>query len=334
MPLFDAKDLTFPWRFPLSLPDRMTITPGRHKFQVKIHGNPGTYTSHWQWTVGSSLEIGSIGGTLSRILPAESVVPNELSPFSKPATNRGGNCCWFRERFASFSIGDVTGVIHELLELGHRDDVAGNNKRVVNRTRSSWREWCGQIGQGLFRCHILRRPGHNAALRQTRIIDRASQPEVCDANAGDTVFQKNIGGLDVSMHNALCMSRRESLCNLQGYSHGFANVHRTVAVDSRFQGFTVYILHDQKRRRFFDGMNRDNMLMGNRCRRSTFANEALSSLAVTCQMRCQQLNRHDASQRTIKRLEHNSHPAASGDAQDIIVPEPTNRARFNRRFNK
>ncbi len=45
MPLFDAKDWTFPWRFPLSLPDRMTITPGRHKFQVKIHGNPGTHTS-------------------------------------------------------------------------------------------------------------------------------------------------------------------------------------------------------------------------------------------------------------------------------------------------
>ncbi len=45
IPLFDAKDWTFPRRFSVSVPEQMTITPGRHKFQVKIHGEPGAYTS-------------------------------------------------------------------------------------------------------------------------------------------------------------------------------------------------------------------------------------------------------------------------------------------------
>ena len=46
-----ASDWTFPWRncfFPfrigLPLRDEVKVTPGRHKLQVTVHGNPGTYT--------------------------------------------------------------------------------------------------------------------------------------------------------------------------------------------------------------------------------------------------------------------------------------------------
>ena len=40
------------------------------------------------------------------------------------------------------------------------------------------------------------------------------------------------------------------------------------------------------------------------------------------------LGTRNASQRTIKRFEHNSHPAASCHSQSIVVPQPTDGARF------
>ena len=190
------------------------------------------------------------------------------------------------------------------------------------------------VAVGLFRSHVLRRPGDDSALSETRIVHRASQPEVRNANSRDAVLQQDVRRFDVSMYDALRVSRRQSLSNLLRNSHGFANFQRTVAVNASFQRLALHILHDDKRRRFFNGVNRDNVFVANARRRSPFSNKPLPSLTVPCQMRSKQLDRNDSPQRPVKRFQHDAHAASASDSQNVVVLEPTDRAGFGRRIDE
>ena len=105
------------------------------------------------------------------------------------------------------------GVVTQSLEDAHRcrcskRRMTGQHRVQDTAETEQIRTFINGVSIGLLRCHVLRCFGHNSALRQAGIIDGSSQSEVGDANSGDSVFQENVGRLNIAMHNSLRMSGR------------------------------------------------------------------------------------------------------------------------------
>ena len=98
------------------------------------------------------------------------------------------------------------------------------------------------------------------------------------------------------MHDALRVSGREPLRDLLRNPHRLAHIERPVPMNPSFQRFALHIVHHQKRRILFDGVNGDDVLMTNSRRRAAFAHKTLSSLTIPRQMRSQQFDGDDSSQ--------------------------------------
>jgi hypothetical protein len=58
---------------------------------------------------------------------------------------------------------------------------------------------------GLFWSHVLRRAGHDPALRHDGIVHGPRQPEVGDLDPLHPVLQQDVGWLDVAMDQTLGM---------------------------------------------------------------------------------------------------------------------------------
>ena len=74
------------------------------------------------------------------------------------------------------------------------------------------------LAAGLFWRHVLRSPGNDATLGQAGVVDSAGEAEVGQLHPFHAVLQEDIRGFDVAMHQALRVSRRQSLRGLNADS--------------------------------------------------------------------------------------------------------------------
>ena len=71
-----------------------------------------------------------------------------------------------------------------------------------------------RLAAGLLGRHVLRRAGHDAALRQAGVVDGAGQTEIGELDPLDAVLQQDVRRLDVAMHQALGVGRGQALRGL------------------------------------------------------------------------------------------------------------------------
>ena len=75
-------------------------------------------------------------------------------------------------------------------------------------------------------------------------------------------------------------------------------------------------------------MNRDDVIMSDRRRRLSFACESLPGERIRRVFTRRDLDRHDAVERWIARLQHDSQAAAADDRQHLVATEFTENALF------
>ena len=66
-----------------------------------------------------------------------------------------------------------------------------------------------RLAAGLLGGHVLRRAGHDAALRQAGVVGGAGQAEVGELDPLDAVLQQDVGRLDVAVDQPLRVRRRQ-----------------------------------------------------------------------------------------------------------------------------
>jgi hypothetical protein len=97
-----------------------------------------------------------------------------------------------------------------------------------------------------------------------------------------------------------------------------------VLVELVLQRNAFDVLHHEKRRRvfFFDGVDRNDMVILDRRRRLCFADEACPRRGIGRQLRRQHLNCTDSSEVLIEYFEDSAKAAFADDLQHFVVLEP------------
>ena len=170
-------------------------------------------------------------------------------------------------------------------------------------------------------------------MSQARIVRRASQSKVGDAEPLDAVFQQDVRRLDVAMHQPLSMCRREASGDLHSDSQDLGKGERAALVAPLLQRLTADVRHDEIRHpiRFGDTVNGDDVVMHDRRRRFRLASKPPPRRTARRQMRSQHFDRHEPIQRRTKPLEHHAHPTATDHTGDFIRPQPPELMRIIRR---
>lgn len=158
-------------------------------------------------------------------------------------------------------------------------------------------------------------------LRVMLASSTAGEAEVGDGDSIDTILQKNIGGLDVSMHQPLIMCGGQPCGNLLSNSNDFIGRQRAQSIQSPLQRFASQIGHHEKRQGAVvrDSVNHNHVRMKHRRCRSCFSRKAATSSSAAGQTRGQNFDRHGSIQRTIESLQDNSHSAGTHNARHFIT---------------
>ncbi len=185
----------------------------------------------------------------------------------------------------------------------------------------------GQLAARLLGRHVLRGPGHHAALRLAAVVDGAGQAEVGDLDPLDAVLQQDVRRLDVAMDQALCVRRGQPQGRLHADAQDFLGAQRAVAVDPILERPAVDAGHHQVRETVLrigvDGVDGDDVVVDDRGGGLRLAGEPPASGAAGGQLRGEDLDGHDPVQRRVERLEDDPHAPFTQHADDLIRPEPS-----------
>ena len=137
-----------------------------------------------------------------------------------------------------------------------------------------------RFAANLFGRHVVRRAGMKAAASQTGVVVGSGQTKIGQQRSIDAFIQQDIRWLYVAMDQSLSMRGSESFGGLHADAENFANVERSVAIDSLLQRSASNVLHHQKRRLLriiacFDVVNRHDVIIDDCCCRASFASKPI-----------------------------------------------------------
>ena len=100
---------------------------------------------------------------------------------------------------------------------------------------------------------------------------------------------------------------------------------RPAAVETLLEGRAGHVLHDEVRQAvgFLDGVDGDDVVVGDRGRGPGFAGETLPRGRVGRQPGRHDLDRDHAVQLPVEGTQHDAHAATADDLEDLIMPQPT-----------
>jgi hypothetical protein len=158
---------------------------------------------------------------------------------------------------------------------------------------------------------------------KTGVVRRAGEAEVGDLDALDAVLQQDVARLDVAVDQPLGVRRRQAVGRLHPDAQDFLQLQRPVAVELLLEREAVDVLHHEVRQplRLRDGVDGNHVLVDDGGRRLGLASEPLAGGAAGRQLRGQHLDRDDAVQRLVERLEHHRHAAPADHFEDFVVVE-------------
>ena len=133
------------------------------------------------------------------------------------------------------------------------------------------------LSLSLFGRHVLRRAGDLPGPSHANIVDRSREPEVGQLDSFDAVLEQNVCRLDVSMNQALTMSRGQPGRGLHADPQNRLNIQSADLVDLLLQRLPLDKLHDDHRRMrlVIDRVNRHDVIMRDRRRRTSFPQKPL-----------------------------------------------------------
>ncbi len=141
------------------------------------------------------------------------------------------------------------------------------------------------MSEGLFRGHVHRRAGDDAALRDAGIVVGAGQTEVSELRFVPPAFEQDVARLDVAVDQVTRMGRGQTLGNLQADLQHDGHFERAGPIKFLLQRFAGDELHHQiGKRPFTNIVNLDHVLVPNRGRGTGFAQNLIRAgeVAAIC----------------------------------------------------
>ena len=188
----------------------------------------------------------------------------------------------------------------------------------------------------LFRRHVLGCPRNHSALGQTRVVDRAGKAEIGQLDPFHAVFEQDIRGFDVPMHQTLRVGRGQPLCGLHPDSQDFLGPKGPFFVNPFLKRYACDVRHDEigKPVPGRDRMDRDDVVVDDSRSGSRLTGKPAPRRGARCQLWGEDLDGHGAAKCRIKRFQHHTEAAAADDFADFIRGQTPQRARRGRWFEK
>ena len=157
-------------------------------------------------------------------------------------------------------------------------------------------------------------------MRHRNIVNRSRQPEVSNANFLNSVLQKNIGWLHVTMNQSNLVRGGQSQCRLASHAKNRFNRKWSRTADTFFKRFAGHKFHDEIRQAIvvIHGVNRHDVIVTDGRRRLTFSVEPSSSVRIGCQLRCQHLDRNNAIEPRIDASQDDAHATSANDFHNFV----------------
>jgi len=184
--------------------------------------------------------------------------------------------------------------------------------------------------------HVLGSAGDDATLGQTGVIHGAGQAKISQPDTADAVLQEDICRLHITMHQTLCMRRRQSGRCLHADTQDVFDFHRPVAVETFLKRTPRDVRHDQVRQPLpgIDGVDGDDVRMDDGGGRLGFAVEPFACRAAAGKIRSQHLDRDGPIQGGIEDPEDHAHAAAAENIGDGKTVQPAQMCWIIRRIEK
>ena len=133
----------------------------------------------------------------------------------------------------------------------------------------------------------------------------------------------DVGGLDVSVHDARLVGHRQRLGGLPHDRYAPRRGQESLSPDHLLQRFPFDVLHGEEVDVVFlsDGVDLHDVRVVELRRGLRLALEALDERGILRQLAADHLERHDAVERHLVRLVDGRHPASTQLAQNLIVAE-------------
>jgi hypothetical protein len=186
---------------------------------------------------------------------------------------------------------------------------------------------------GLLGRHIQRCARDDAALGQADVVQGPGQAEIGELDATARAFEEDVGGLDVAMDQPLRMGRGQPRRSLHPDADNFLYGQRAVVLQMVLQRQAGHVLHDQVWHAvdLIDRVHGNHVVVMYGRGRPGLTLETGAGRGMTGPRRRQHLDRDDAAQPHVHRLEHNSHAAAANHFEHLVRSEAPQVERIARR---
>gem|GEM_PF-6142949 len=180
-----------------------------------------------------------------------------------------------------------------------------------------------RLTERLFGRHVIGSAEGRAALGEClRLfgVEHLRHAEIEEADRGWVSFEKDVVGLEISVHDTRRVRCLERLQDRAQQTDGLGGRELAVAIETRTQALADQQLHHEHRRTLMpdDVLNRHDVRMRNCARRSSLSHQTLIGPSVAVLV--QELQRPDATGHDIGRRPNLAHAAA---AEEPLDAEPT-----------
>ena len=208
----------------------------------------------------------------------------------------------------------------------HREEDAAQTEQVAPRA--------DRLAADLLRAHVRGRADNLAGRGHLGQVELdQGEAEVRDLHPPATVNEHDVGRLDVPVDHTLKVRRLKPLGDLHADPQHLPRIELGARLDPYLERATDEALHYQVRQAVLlvDRVNRDDIDVADRRSRAGLAQEPSPRPIAVGLKRTDQLDRDDAIELRVEALEHDPHPAAAEDAEDLVMGNPAQAVGAGRR---